>query len=704
MSAKTSATKAVKKPAKKAAAKKAPAKKAAAKKAAPKRAKMFKKILIANRGEIACRVIKTAKKMGIKTVAVYSEADRDALHVLQADEAYCIGPAASSESYLRADKILEVIKKSGAQAVHPGYGFLSENAAFCRKLKREGIAFIGPNELAIKAMGDKIESKKLAEKAGVSTVPGYTEALKDFKEAKKVANDIGYPVMLKASAGGGGKGMRVCENDEDLKEAFVSAVREAKSSFGDDRVFIEKFIVNPRHIEIQVMADQHGNVVYLNERECSIQRRHQKVIEEAPSPFIDPETRKAMGEESVALAKAVKYVSAGTVEFIVDQEKNFYFLEMNTRLQVEHPVTEYITGLDLVEMMIRVAAGEKLPISQDEVKLEGWSIESRVYAEDPFRNFLPSIGRLTRYTAPEGDDVRVDTGVYEGGEISMHYDPMIAKLVTYGADRDTAIMNMRQALDGYYIRGVQHNIAFLSALMNHERFVKGNLSTGFIAEEYPDGFHASDVVHDNPAVFVAVAAAMHYAYQARAAGISGQQGGHERQVSNDWIALVEKKNIPVNVVAVDGGWDVTISARGYTKNTIEVRSDWQLAEAVFTGTVDGVKVIIQSDRLAVGYRLLHAGSQADVRVMSAKGAELYKHMPVKLPPDTSKLLMSPMPGLLLSVSVEVGQNVKAGEELAVIEAMKMENVMRATQDGVVKEVAAQPGDSLAVDQVILSFE
>ncbi|MEG3617725.1 acetyl/propionyl/methylcrotonyl-CoA carboxylase subunit alpha [Magnetovibrio sp. PR-2] len=665
---------------------------------------MFKKILIANRGEIACRVIKTAKAMGIKTVAVYSEADRDALHVLQADEAYCIGPAASSESYLRVDKIMEVIKKSKAEAVHPGYGFLSENSEFCRKLKREGVAFIGPNELAIKAMGDKIESKKLAEKAGVSTVPGYTKALQDFKEAKKVAGDVGYPVMLKASAGGGGKGMRVCENDADLKEAFVSAVREAKSSFGDDRVFIEKFIVNPRHIEIQVMADQHGNVVYLNERECSIQRRHQKVIEEAPSPFIDPETRKAMGEESVALAKAVKYVSAGTVEFIVDQEKNFYFLEMNTRLQVEHPVTEYITGLDLVEMMIRVAAGEKLPISQDDVKLEGWSIESRVYAEDPFRNFLPSIGRLSRYKAPEGDDVRVDTGVYEGGEISMHYDPMIAKLVTYGADRDTAIMNMRQALDGYYIRGVQHNIAFLSALMNHDRFVKGNLSTGFIAEEYPDGFHASDVVHDNPAIFVAVATAMHCGYQARAASISGQQGGHERQVSKDWIALVDKKHIPVSVEAVDGGWDINISARGYTKQTIEVRSDWQLADAVFTGTVNGVDVIIQCDRLAVGYRLLHAGSQADVRVMSATGAELYKHMPIKLPPDTSKLLMSPMPGLLLSVSVEVGQEVKAGEELAVIEAMKMENVMRATQDGTVKDVSAKPGDSLAVDQVILSFE
>ena len=709
MSAQKTVKKAVKKPAAKAPAKKAPAKKAAvkrapAKKAAPKRAKMFKKILIANRGEIACRVIRTAKLMGIKTVAVYSEADRDALHVLEADEAYCIGPAASSESYLRVDKILEVIKKSKAEAVHPGYGFLSENAAFCRKLKREGIAFIGPNELAIKAMGDKIESKKLAEKAGVTTVPGYTKALADYKEAKKVAHDVGYPVMLKASAGGGGKGMRVCENDEDLKEAFVSAVREAKSSFGDDRVFIEKFIVNPRHIEIQVIADSFGNTVYLGERECSIQRRHQKVIEEAPSPFIDADTRKAMGEEAVALAKAVNYVSAGTVEFIVDQEKNFYFLEMNTRLQVEHPVTELITGLDLVELMIRVAAGQKLPIKQEDVKLEGWAMESRVYAEDPFRNFLPSIGRLTRYRAPEGEGVRVDTGVYEGGEISMHYDPMIAKLITYGADRDLAIKGMRQALDGYYIRGVQHNIAFLSALMNHPRFVEGRLSTGFIAEEYPDGFHASDVVHDDPSILVAVGASMHRAYQDRAASISGQQNGHERKVAEDWVVLMGKKSVPLTVVEVNGGFDVSISARGFAKGSVEVRSDWTLGEAVFEGTVNGQDVIIQSERMAVGYRLLHAGSQADIRVLSAHAAKLYELMPEKMPPDTSKLLMSPMPGLLLSVSVEEGQEVKAGEELAVIEAMKMENVLRASQDGTIKQVNAQPGDSLAVDQVILSFE
>lgn len=705
MSPKKPAKKAVKKPvAKKASAAKAPVKKAVAKKAPATKSRMFKKILIANRGEIACRVIRSARLMGIKTVAVYSEADRDALHVLEADEAYCIGPAASSESYLRVDKILDVIKKSKAEAVHPGYGFLSENAEFCRKLKRAGVAFIGPNELAIKAMGDKIESKKLADKAGVTTVPGYTKALKDYKEAKKIANDVGYPVMLKASAGGGGKGMRVCENDADLKEAFVSAVREAVSSFGDDRVFIEKFIVNPRHIEIQVIADSFGNTVYLGERECSIQRRHQKVIEEAPSPFLDPETRKAMGEEAVALSKAVKYVSAGTVEFIVDQDKNFYFLEMNTRLQVEHPVTELVTGLDLVELMIRVAAGEKLPITQDDVKLKGWAIESRVYAEDPFRNFLPSIGRLSRYKAPQGEGVRVDTGVYEGGEISMHYDPMIAKLITYGADRDQAIKSMSHALDGYYIRGVQHNIPFLSALMNHSRFIEGRLSTGFIAEEYPDGFSFADVVHDDPSIMVAVAASMHLAYQNRAAKISGQQNGHERAVAGAWSVLLDKKVVPVDVVAVDGGYDVNISARGFSKKTVAVRSDWQLGEVMFEGTVNEQAVVMQAERMAVGYRLLHAGSQVDIRVLSAKASEFYKLMPEKVAPDTSKLLMSPMPGLLLSVSVEAGQEVKAGEELAVIEAMKMENVLRAAQDGTIKEVNAAAGDSLAVDQVILSFE
>ena len=667
------------------------------------RKKPFQKILIANRGEIACRVIRTAKEMGIKTVAVYSDADRDALHVLQADEAVCIGPAASSESYLRGDKIIAACKATKAQAVHPGYGFLSENAAFARQLKRAGIAFIGPNERAIKAMGDKIESKKLAEKAGVNVVPGHTKALKDYAEACKVAKTIGYPVMLKASAGGGGKGMRVCENTKDLKEAFVSAVREAKSSFGDDRVFLEKFIVNPRHIEIQVLADSFGNTIHLGERECSIQRRHQKVIEEAPSPFLDDATRAAMGAQAVKLAKAVKYVSVGTVEFIVDSDRNFYFLEMNTRLQVEHPVTEWVTGLDLVEQMLRVAAGQKLTLTQDDVTLTGWAIESRIYAEDPFRGFLPSIGRLTRYLAPEGPDVRVDTGVYEGGEISMHYDPMIAKLVTYGADRDLAIQGMSQALDGFYIRGVEHNISFLSALMNHPRFIEGRLTTGFIAEEYPDGFHASDVPHDDPALLVAVAAGMHQAYQNRAAQISGQVDGHARQVCGAWTVVMGKKSIPVTVTNQDGGFDVVINARGFPKTSISVRTDWQLGDCLLRGQVNGRDVTVQASRLALGYRLLHAGTQADVRVMSARGAELLAKMPKKRVADTSKLLLSPMPGLLLSVSVKPGQEVKAGEELAVVEAMKMENVLRAGQDGIVAEVKAQTGDSLAVDQVILTF-
>lgn len=666
--------------------------------------KPFKKILIANRGEIACRVIRTARALGIRTVAVFSDADKDALHVLEADEAVGIGPAASSESYLRADKIIQACKDTGAEAVHPGYGFLSENAAFARKLKRHGIVFIGPNERAIKAMGDKIESKKLAEKAKVNVVPGHTKALKDYAEAKKVAKAIGYPVMLKASAGGGGKGMRVCANDADLKEAFVSAVREAKSSFGDDRVFIEKFITNPRHIEIQVLADAHGNTVYLGERECSIQRRHQKVIEEAPSPFIDAETRAAMGEQAVRLAKAVKYVSAGTVEFIVDEDRNFYFLEMNTRLQVEHPVTELITGLDLVEQMLRIAAGEKLAFGQDDVKLNGWAMETRIYAEDPLRGFLPSIGRLTRYRAPQGENVRVDTGVYEGGEISMHYDPMIAKLVTFGADRDLAIQAMSHALDGFYIRGVQHNISFLAALMNHTRFVEGRLTTNFIAEEYPDGFHADDIPHDDPSVLVAVAASLHQAYQCRAAEISGQVTGHKRFVGFEWVVMMGKQAVPVSVRACDGGYDVSIRAKGFAKDAVEVRTGWTLGEPVLQGTVGGRDVTMQVERLEVGYRLIHTGVVANLKVLEKRAAELMALMPVKRPPDLSKMLLSPMPGLLLSVAVEPGQEVKAGEELAVVEAMKMENVLRASQDGIIGEVKAGAGDSLAVDQVIMTFQ
>jgi len=661
---------------------------------------MFKKILIANRGEIACRVIKTAKRMGIATVAVYSEADRDALHVSMADEAVFIGPPPAAESYLLADAILAAIKETGAEAVHPGYGFLSENAAFAKALAKAGIAFIGPEPKAITAMGDKIESKKLADKAGVSTVPGHTKVLKDGAEAVKIAKDIGYPVMLKASAGGGGKGMRIAHDEAECKDGFERAQSEAKSSFGDDRVFVEKFIEEPRHIEIQIMADNHGNVIYLGERECSIQRRHQKVIEEAPSPFCDAATRKAMGEQAVMLAKAVDYVSAGTVEFIVDAQRNFYFLEMNTRLQVEHPVTECITGLDLVELMFRVAAGEKLPLSQSDVKLNGWAMEARVYAEDPSRNFLPSTGRLTRYRPPEETDgVRVDTGVYEGGEISIYYDPMIAKLITYGADRGAAIAAMQHALDAYYIRGVSHNIAFLASLMAHPRFGEGRLTTNFIAEEYPDGFHGGDLTAEDPGVLVAVAASAHRAYQERAAMISGQIPNHSRQVANDWIVVLGTEQHAVRAVPVDGGYELEIGGEQCVLET-----EWKLGEPLFHGVMMGREFCVEFERDGIAYRLGHGGIQADVLVLQARAAELNAMMPVKQPPDTSKLLLSPMPGLLVSLAVAVGDEVKEGQELAVVEAMKMENVLRAERDVTVAAIQANPGESLTVDQVILEFE
>jgi propionyl-CoA carboxylase alpha chain len=661
---------------------------------------MFKKILIANRGEIACRVIKTARKMGIKTVAVYSEADRDALHVEMADEAVLIGPAASAESYLVIDNILDAIKKTGADAVHPGYGFLSENPNFPTALEKAGVAFIGPKPHAMMAMGDKIESKKLAEKAKVSTVPGHTEAITNPDDAVKIANDIGYPVMLKASAGGGGKGMRVAWNDDECRDGLERATNEARTSFGDDRVFVEKFIEEPHHIEIQIVADSHGNTVYLGERECSIQRRHQKVIEEAPSPFLDEKTRRAMGEEAVNLAAAVDYVSAGTVEFIVDKDKNFYFLEMNTRLQVEHPVTEYITGLDLVELMIRVAAGEKLPLTQDDVKLTGWAIESRVYAEDPFRNFLPSTGRLVKYLPPEESaDVRVDTGVYEGGEISIYYDPMIAKLITYGPDRDTAIATMGHALDNYYIKGVSHNIAFLAALCAHPRFLSGNLTTNFIADEYPDGFHAQDVPVEDPNVLIAIAASVHREYQERASMITGQVPGHERQVSDDWAVVMRGDNHLVEVTLADSGFNVVIG-----DSELEVYTDWQLGEPLFHAEINGREVCIQVERVGVSYRLVHAGVEVDALVLRPDVVVLNDHMPFKEPPDTSKLLLSPMPGLLVSVAVAAGDEIKAGEELAVVEAMKMENVLRAEKDGVISDIKASAGDSLTVDQIILEFE
>jgi len=661
---------------------------------------MFKKILIANRGEIACRVIKTARKMGIATVAVYSEADRDALHVEMADEAVLIGPAPSAESYLVIENILDAIRQTGADAVHPGYGFLSENKDFPSALEKVGVTFIGPKPMAMMAMGDKIESKKLALKAGVNTVPGHTEAVRDPEDAVKIATDIGYPVMLKASAGGGGKGMRVAWNDEECREGLLRATNEAKSSFGDDRVFIEKFIEEPHHIEIQIIADSHGNTIYLGERECSIQRRHQKVIEEAPSPFLDEKTRRAMGEQAVDLASAVDYITAGTVEFIVDKNRNFYFLEMNTRLQVEHPVTEYITGHDLVELMIRIAAGEPLSFTQEDVKLTGWAIEARVYAEDPFRNFLPSTGRLVKYVPPEeSDTVRVDTGVFEGGEISIYYDPMISKLITYGEDRNTAITNLGKALDAYYIRGVRHNIAFLAALTAHPRFLKGNLTTNFIADEYPDGFHAKDLVPEDPKILLAVSAAVHRAYQERASMIDGQTSGHERKVCDDWTVVLHDTNHSVRVTPADTGFDLLIDG-----SECRVVTNWHLGEPLFKAQIDDVSVCIQVERVGIHYRLTHGGSEADILVLRPQVSKLNDLMLVKIPADTSNLLLSPMPGLLVSVAVSVGDEVKSGEELAVVEAMKMENVLRAEKDGVIAEIKADPGDSLMVDQIILQFE
>jgi len=638
--------------------------------------------------------------MGIKTVAVYSEADRNALHVQMADEAVLLGPPPSTQSYLLKEKILQACLDTGAQAVHPGYGFLSENSEFCELLAANGIVFIGPKTHAIEAMGDKITSKQLADRAGVNTIPGFSDVLRNGAHAVEIANRIGYPVMLKATAGGGGKGMRIARNDAECRDGFERASNEARSSFGDDRMFVEKFIEEPRHIEIQIIADSHDNIVYLNERECSLQRRHQKVIEEAPSPFLDPETRQRMGEQAVALARAVQYQSAGTVEFIVDNQRNFYFLEMNTRLQVEHPVTEFITGFDLVELMIRVAAGEKLPISQADVPIKGWAIESRVYAEDPTRNFLPSTGRLVYYRPP-GDDgqVRVDTGVYEGGEVSMFYDPMIAKLITHGADRDEAIARMRSALDRFLIRGVSHNISFLSALMTNPSFVSGKMSTNTIGEEYPEGFQPTDLAHQEPAIIISVAASMMRGYRDRAAQINGQLNGHERRVPNDWVIVMNKAHHPVTVVPVQGGHDVH-----YNGNTYAVRSRWEFGQPIFSGTINGEQVDIQVSRMDQVYRLVHGGSQVDVRIVTPRVAELLKYMPEKAPPDLSKFLLSPMPGLLVSVAVKEGDVVNAGQELAVLEAMKMENTLMAEYDGVVARIHRQPGANLAVDDVIMEFE
>jgi propionyl-CoA carboxylase alpha chain len=681
---------------------------------------MFKKILIANRGEIACRVIKTAKKMGILTVAVYSDADKDARHVELADEAVHIGASPSRESYLRGDRIIAACRQTGAEAVHPGYGFLSENEAFAREVEEAGIVFIGPKHASIAAMGDKIASKKLAKEAKVNTIPGWNDAIETAERAVEIARDVGYPVMIKASAGGGGKGLRVAFDDKEAFEGFTSCRNEARNSFGDDRVFIEKFVEEPRHIEIQVLGDSQGHVIYLNERECSIQRRHQKVIEEAPSPFISDATRRAMGEQAVALAKAVNYQSAGTVEFVVGKDQSFYFLEMNTRLQVEHPVTECITGLDLVELMIRVAAGEPLPLAQADVKRDGWAIECRINAEDPFRNFLPSTGRLVKFQPPKEtmfaadtehlQGVRVDTGVYDGGEIPMFYDSMIAKLIVHGRDRAHAIARMREALDAFVIRGVGSNIPFQAALLAHPKFVAGDFNTGFIAEHYGHGFRAEDVAHDDPDFLVALAAFMHRRYRARASGISGQLEGHGVKVGERFVVVTlgaggQNVHTPVSVTDFKG--KTGSSAVQVNGKTYQIDSAALLGDPRVEGIVNDRPFFAQVERGAgrnpLALRVAHHGTRIDAMVLSPLGARLHELMPYKAPPDLSKFLMSPMPGLLVEVSVQPGQQVQAGEKLAVIEAMKMENVLFAARDGVVGSISAAKGDSLAVDQIILEF-
>ena len=671
---------------------------------------MFNKILIANRGEIACRVIKTARKMGIKTVAVYSDADRDALHVEMADDAVHLGPPPAAQSYLLMDKIIDACKKTGAQAVHPGYGFLSEREAFPIALEKAGLVFIGPNAKAIAAMGDKIESKKAAAAAKVSTVPGYMGEIRDAAHAVQIANEIGYPVMIKASAGGGGKGMRIAYNKKEAEEGFQLARSEAKSSFGDDRCFVEKFIENPRHIEIQVLGDKHGNVVYLGERECSIQRRNQKVLEEAPSPLLDEKTRRAMGEQAVALSKAVGYDSAGTVEFVAGQDRSFFFLEMNTRLQVEHPVTELITGVDLVEQMIRVAAGEKLPFRQQDVKLNGWAVESRVYAEDPFRNFLPSIGRLVKYRPPAekvegGITVRNDTGVFEGGEISMYYDPMIAKLVTHAATREQAIDAQAEALDAFYIDGIQHNIPFLSAVMQNPRWRSGKLSTGFIKEEFPDGFKPLDAKGTDLRVLAAAAAVIDYLSNERRRAITHQMTGKSVRFAKRRFVKVGAEMVTLEVSGdVPGPYAISfLDVSGKVAETVEVISSWWPGEPVWQGRVGNKPVSILVRPIANGVSLSYRGMQEPVYVYTAREAELAALMPVKAAADMSKYLLCPMPGLVKAIHVAEGAEVKAGDSLAIVEAMKMENILKAERDAKVKKVAAKPGDSLAVDAVILEF-
>ena len=661
---------------------------------------MFKKILIANRGEIASRIIGTARRMGIATVAVYSEVDAEALHVRMADEAVPIGPAPSAESYLKIERIVEACRATGAEAVHPGYGFLSENPVFARALAKAGVTFIGPGPEAIAAMGDKIASKKLAQAAGVSSVPGHLDVVPDPETAVAIARDIGYPVMIKASAGGGGKGMRIAANDPETRDGFRAAVSEAKASFADDRIFIEKYIEEPRHIEIQVLGDISGNIVHLGERECSIQRRHQKVIEEAPSPFLDPETRAAMGQQAVALARAVDYRSAGTVEFIVDQQRNFYFLEMNTRLQVEHPVTELVTGLDLVELMIRVAAGEPLPFTQREIEQAGWAVEARVYAEDPARNFLPSIGRLVRYRPPNGDGIRLDSGVFEGAEISVYYDPLIAKLVAYGPDREGAIDRLRSALDDFYIAGVQHNIPFLAAVAANSRFRAGALSTNFITEEFPGGFAPPAGFVEPDRTILLAAALAHRRIRERETAIDGQLAGAGGAIGECSIVLLDERSYPLSLRPEGDAYRVEIEGESRLAST-----DWQPGQVLLHVRIDDQVATVQIERFpGAVFRLVHGGVVRRAQVLSPRAAELRALMPKKQATDTTRLLLSPMPGMLSSVVVEQGQEVKAGEPLAIVEAMKMENVLRAERDGRIAHIRANPGDSLAVDQVILEFE
>ncbi len=660
---------------------------------------MFNKILVANRGEIACRIIKTARRIGCLTVAVYSDADKDAMHVELADEAVRLGPARAAESYLAIDKILMACLETRAEAVHPGYGFLSENPEFVRQVEEAGIVFIGPSREAMSSLGDKIAAKRLAQSAGVHTVPGFVGEIADASHAIDVARELGYPILIKASAGGGGRGMRIARDDAECRTGFESAVREARASFGDGRLLVERYVEEPRHIEIQILGDRHGHVIALGERECSLQRRHQKVVEEAPSPLVDHDMRQAMSGQAVALARAAGYHSAGTVEFIVDADRNFYFLEMNTRLQVEHPVTEFVTGLDLVELMIRIAAGESLPLTQQDVTLSGWAMEARVYAEDPYRGFLPSVGRLVHYVPPaETADLRVDTGIDEGGEVSLHYDPMIAKVIAHGDTREECRLRLRDALNEFYIRGVHHNISFLTALVDHPRFREGRLSTHLIAQEYPEGFRASDAVHDDPALIATVAAVIHRRYRERAAQISGQLPGYERSVDNDWVVVLGGDEYSVTVRPVSGGHEVELAGRTYC-----VISDWQFGRPLFRGAIDRKPICLQVERRNLTYRLSHWGCEIEATVLSARAAELLSRMPAKALPDASRMVLSPMPGLLVHLAVQTGDMVKVGQELAIVEAMKMENLIRSERDGSVREVFADVGETLSVDQPILEF-